>query len=119
MVENGKHKWVQTEWLNDTVEDVKEASRAFADIPDVQIMHLVGEQMPRVFEDETTILEQFRANDILDRYYAGGFGLQESAQWVARTVKQIVDRYPHMNVLEIGTLVTPCRKNAKPKLTTS
>lgn len=106
MVESGKHKWARKEWLNDTVEDVKEASRPFADMPDVQIMHLVGEHMPRVFRDETTILEQFRANDILDRYYAGGFGLQESAQWVGRTVKQVVDRYPHMNILEIGMLTS-------------
>ena len=58
--------------------------------------------MPRVFKGETTILEQFRASDILDRYYATGFGLSESAQWVSRAVKQIVDRYPHMNILEIG-----------------
>ena len=76
-------------------------------------MHLTGEQMPRVFNGETTILEQFRATDILDRYYASGFGLRESGQWVSQTVKQIVDRYPHMNILEIGKFLTTCatRKN--------
>ena len=102
MVESGKHKWAEREWLNDSLDDVMEASKPFLHLPDVQIMHLTGEQMPRVFNGETTILEQFRATDILDRYYAGGFGLRESAQWVSRTVKQIVDRYPHMNILEIG-----------------
>ncbi|RYP50278.1 hypothetical protein DL768_004172 [Monosporascus sp. mg162] len=102
MVEGGKHKWAEEQWLHDTMDDIKKASEPFSHLPDVQIMHLVGEQMPRVFRGETTILEQFRATDILDRYYAGGFGLRESAQWVSRTIKQITDRYPHMNILEIG-----------------
>lgn len=104
MVKNGQHKWAKKEWLDDSLDDIKEASKPFSEMPDVQIMHLVGTQMPRVFRGETTMLEQFRADgvDILDRYYAGGFGLVESAQWVSRVVKQIVDRYPHMNILEIG-----------------
>ncbi|KAH6658993.1 putative polyketide synthase [Truncatella angustata] len=102
MVEGGKHKWAEDQWLHDTIDDIKRASAPFAHLPDVQIMHLTGEQMPRVFKGETTILEQFRATDILDRYYATGFGLHESAQWVSRTVKQITDRYPHMDMLEIG-----------------
>ncbi|KAE8548385.1 hypothetical protein EYB25_008763 [Talaromyces marneffei] len=102
MVESGKHKWAKKEWLNDTLEDVKNCSKDFAHIPDVQIMHLVGEQMPHVFAGKTTILEHFRANDILDRYYATGFGLRESGQWVSRTVKQLVERFPHMNILEVG-----------------
>ncbi|KAH8820161.1 putative polyketide synthase [Xylogone sp. PMI_703] len=104
MVEDGRHKWSQKEWLNDTLDDVLKASsdERFAGIPDLEIMHLVGKHMPRVFKGETTMLEEFRANDILDRYYANGFGLKESAQWLSRTAKQIVDRYPHMNILEIG-----------------
>ena len=103
MVENGKHKWAAEEWLTDSVDDILEASRSCSHTPDVEIMHLVGTQMPRVFKGETTILEEFRRNDILDRYYANGFGLQESAKWVSRTVKQLADRFPHMKMLEIGT----------------
>ncbi|ORY02745.1 putative polyketide synthase [Clohesyomyces aquaticus] len=102
MVETGKHKWAQEEWLNDTIDDINKASEPFKHLPDVQIMHITGQQMQRVFNGETTILEQFRATDILDRYYANGFGLRESGQWVSRTVKQLVDRYPSMNILEIG-----------------
>ena len=102
MVETGKHKWAQKEWLNDTIEDIVEASRPFMHLPDVQIMQITGQQMHRVFAGETTILEQFRTTDILDRYEASGFGLRESGQWVSRTVKQLVDCYPHMNIMEIG-----------------
>lgn len=104
LVESGKHKWTRREWLHDSLDDIMKASEPFSGLPDVQIMHLVGAQMPRVFRGETTMLEEFRANgnDILDRYYVGGYGLKESSQWVSRSVKQIVDRYPHLNILEIG-----------------
>jgi hypothetical protein len=73
-------------------------------LPDFQVMQLVGAQMPRVFEGETTMLEEFRVgdNDILDQYYAEGIGLRHLANWVARAVKQIVDLHPHMNILEVG-----------------
>ncbi|KXX79394.1 Lovastatin nonaketide synthase [Madurella mycetomatis] len=104
IVESGKHKWWRHEWHNDTVESVTEASKHYIHLPDVEIMHLVGNQMPRVFAGETTMLEEFRAggSDVLDRYYAEGIGLRELARWVGRAVKQITDRYPHMNILEVG-----------------
>lgn len=104
LVEAGKHKWAEPAWLHDSIHDISEASKPFAHLPDVEIMHIVGTQMPRVIRGETTILEAFRANgnDVLDRYYAGGFGLRETGRWVAQSLKQIVDRYPHMNILELG-----------------
>lgn len=104
VVESGKHRWWRPEWHNDTVEKVVEASKRYIHLPDVEIMHLVGNQMPRVFAGETTMLEEFRAggNDVLDRYYAEGVGLRELGRWVGRAVKQITDRFPHMNILEVG-----------------
>lgn len=75
IVVNGRHKWVRPEWLHDTAEDIDRLAKPYLAMPAVEIMQLVGKQMPRVFGGETTMLEQFRQNDILDRYYAGGFGL--------------------------------------------
>jgi acyl transferase domain-containing protein len=104
VIESGKHQWWQPEWENDTVVTINEASAAYRHLPDVEIMHLVGTQMPRVFQGETTMLEEFRIGDtnVLDRYYAEGIGLQSLAQWVARAIKQLVDRHPHMSILEVG-----------------
>lgn len=104
-VKSGKHKWARHEWLHDTLDDILEASSQFSSVADVEIMHLVGNQMPRVFRGETTMLEEFRSSatdGILDRYYAEGHGLKESAQWVGRVVAQIANRYPHMNIMEVG-----------------
>jgi len=74
----------------------------YAQTPDVRIMRMVGEQMPRVFRGETTILEHLRPNSLLDDYYVGALGFPKFSKWLGRTVKQIAHRYPHMNVLEIG-----------------
>lgn len=104
-VQAGKHRVARPEWFYDTLEDISEASSAFPGVVDVEIMQLVGSQMPRVFRGETTMLEEFRSGTnagILDRYYAEAFGLKESATWIAEAVSQIVDRYPRMNILEIG-----------------
>ncbi|KAK3689258.1 putative polyketide synthase [Podospora appendiculata] len=103
-VESGSHKWWKDEWREDTAESLLEASKPYRHLPDVEIMLLVGQQMPRVFEGETTMIEEFRAggNDILDRYYSEGVGLKALALWVGRAVKQITDRHPHMNILEVG-----------------
>lgn len=104
LVDSGKHRRAKREWLDDTIEDIMAASKPLAHLPDVEIMHLVGAQMPRVFRGEATMLEEFRANgnDILDRCYAGAFGLKESSQWVGRSVDQLTERYAHMDILEIG-----------------
>lgn len=103
-VRDGKHIWWEDGWGNDTIGSITEASSPYMHLPDFQIMHLVGRSMPRVFEGKSTMLEEFRQgdNDILDQYYANGIGLRHLATWVARTIKQITDRNPHMSVLEVG-----------------
>lgn len=73
-----------------------------AENPVVKIMLLVGNTMPKVFRGETTMLEHFRTSGLLDEYYAKGFGTAQSTLWLSNVVKQITDRRPHLNLLEIG-----------------
>lgn len=68
-------------------------------------MLLVGNNMPKVFRGETTMLEHFRTSGLLDEYYAKGFGTAQSTMWLSNIVKQITDRRPHLNLLEIGEQV--------------
>lgn len=104
VVKSGNHAWWEPSWDQDTVEIIWDACKPHMDLPDFQIMHLVGTQMPNVFEGKTTMLQQFRhdGSDILDRYYAEGTITKHLAAWVARVVKQIVDRHPHLRILEVG-----------------
>lgn len=50
------------------------------------------------------MLEHFRSSGLLDEYYAHGFGTMQSSLWLSQTVKQLTDRHPHLNLLEIGKL---------------
>ncbi|RDW68927.1 Polyketide synthase [Aspergillus mulundensis] len=102
LVESGKHRWARKEWLRDTKEEMLRATVAFAELSDVRVMHLVGEQMPRVFKGETNMLEEFRVNNVLDEYYEKGFGFLQSGLWMSRTIAQLAARYPHLSILEIG-----------------
>ncbi|KXX75016.1 Nonribosomal peptide synthetase 14 [Madurella mycetomatis] len=102
LVKDGRHKFAKKQWLEDTLEDVMAVSARFADTPDVKIMHIIGEQMPRVFRQKTTILEHTRPNGLLDDYYVNALGLPQTSQWLARAVAQITDRHPHLDILEVG-----------------
>lgn len=51
------------------------------------------------------MLEHFRTSGLLDEYYAKGFGTAQSTTWLSNIVKQITDRRPHLNLLEIGEQV--------------
>ena len=67
-------------------------------------MLLVGETMPRVLAEETTMLKHLRKLGLLDEYCdAHGFGAMQSTLWLGRVVKQITDRHPQLKILEIGT----------------
>lgn len=66
-------------------------------------MLLVGETMPRVFREETTMLEKLRKLGLLDEHYdAHGFGTMQSTLWLGSVVEQITNRHPQLKILEIG-----------------
>ena len=97
-----QNRWMRTEWLDDTLDDVIQAGKTLPSIPDVPMMHIVGQGMPRALRGEVDMLEELRTSGLFDEYYARGFGLSECIQWVGRIISQIADRYPHMKIIEIG-----------------
>ena len=125
LLERGENRFAKQEWLNDSLEDVMDHIHAtgFVQSPwpidrfevltavatsrvennaDVRIMLLVGEIMPKVFKGETNMLEHFRTSGLLDKYYATGFGTQQSGLWLSAMVKQLTDRHPRLKLMEIG-----------------
>jgi len=44
------------EWLNDSLEHLDKATARFSDLIDYRMIHLVGQQMPRVFRGEINML---------------------------------------------------------------
>ena len=98
----GRYKHARKEWVNDTLEDVLAATEPFKDSIDVRIIHSVGKIMSHIFESEDVIPEQPIPTELLAEYYADAVGLVQSGQWLGRGVKQLVHRYPNMNILEVG-----------------
>lgn len=101
----GRHKHARKEWASDTLEDVLAATEPFKDCIDIRLIHKVGEIMSPIFDnDEPAVPEQTvpLPIELLAEYYADAVGSNQCAQWLGRAVKQLVHRYPNMNVLEVG-----------------
>ena len=71
----------------------------------MQLTFAVGDNLPAVLRGETTILEHMTKDNLLDRFYEVGVGLNEYSHFLSKIVKQLVHRYPRMKILEIGKSV--------------
>lgn len=65
-------------------------------------MHVIGRHMPAVIRGEANILEYLKEDRLLDRYYEAAMGISYYTQYLARLVENVVHRYPHMSILEVG-----------------
>lgn len=65
-------------------------------------MHVIGKHMPAVIRGEANILEYLKEDRLLDRYYEEAMGISYYTQYLARLVENVVHRYPHMSILEVG-----------------
>ena len=99
---SGAHPYAKAEWTNDSQDLIFSISNRFPHSPDLQMMHIVGREMPRVIHGETTILEHLLPNNLLDNYYSNALGFPQFTEWLSRMVAQLSHRYPRMKILEVG-----------------
>lgn len=69
---------------------------------EMKLTRTVGESLPLAVRGETNMLQHLFADNLLNTYYTDAMGLKESTEFLAKTVSQIVHRYSHMEILEIG-----------------
>ncbi|KAL7941948.1 hypothetical protein V8C42DRAFT_360388 [Trichoderma barbatum] len=98
----GQHPSLKTEWSRDTAEDIKAIVDRHADDVDVKLLVAVGEHIPAAVRGETTILEHMLPNNLLDDFYKKGLGFARYNEFLAGMMKQMIHRYPHAKILEIG-----------------
>ncbi|KAK1839826.1 polyketide synthase peptide synthetase [Colletotrichum chrysophilum] len=98
----GKRRFTKKEWLKDTWEDISSIMDKYPDSIEVRMNRAVGENLPAAVRGETQILQHMTADNMLNRLYVEAMGVKESTAFLSRTVAQIVHRYPHMEILEIG-----------------
>lgn len=76
-------------------------SRLTDDI-DGKIMRSVGESLLAIVRGETNILDILMRENMLGQFYAETLGIKSYLNEMGRIAGQIGNRFPHINVLEIG-----------------
>lgn len=93
--------WRQ-QWESDSSDDIAAACQPYLHIPDVQLLNKVGESIVEIATGQKAAIEVTMQGGLLSNMYESGLGFQEHTTFLARLVKQIVHRYPRMNILEVG-----------------
>ena len=101
-VRNGDHPVVRKQWLEDSRETILTMKGKFPGQIDLEIMNAIGQNLVPVLRGETQLLEVMLQNDMLNRFYMEGRGFRYLNKCIARVVKQITFKHPHVKILEIG-----------------
>ncbi|KAK1594656.1 AMP-binding enzyme [Colletotrichum navitas] len=101
LVDSGVHPYVKKDWLQDTSEVVTAIAARYPDNPHRRVIDAVGDNITQIVHSGSTILEH-PLRSLLDDYYAHGMADQSYARNLARVVGYLADRFPTMNILEIG-----------------
>ena len=75
---------------------------------EMKLTRTVGQNLPLAVRGETNMLQHLFADNLLNTYYTDAMGLRECTEFLAKTVSQIVHRYPHMEIMEIGNTSIVC-----------
>lgn len=99
---DGRQRYASDQWLDDTWDQISQIVDKYPASIDVKLMCTVGENLAAVVREETQIQEHMFQDNLANRYYVEALGLRETTGFLSRAVAQIVHRYPHMDILEIG-----------------
>ncbi|KAK8038627.1 Polyketide synthase-nonribosomal peptide synthetase [Apiospora rasikravindrae] len=98
----GKLPLCLQKWEDDTSEDLAAAYKPYLHVVDVQLLKAFGDNILEIATGRTQAIEVGMKDDMLSQMYQHGLGLEENTVFLARLVRQIVHRFPHMDILEIG-----------------
>lgn len=88
------------EWENDTYKQLVSACQPFAQTVEMQLLHLIGDSLPNMFEADKSPIEL--DSTLAEQFYSDALGLRIGNRRLAQTVKQLTHRYPHLDILQIG-----------------
>ncbi|KAI2621838.1 amino acid adenylation domain-containing protein [Hypoxylon sp. NC1633] len=93
--------WVP-EWEQDTLEGVLAACEPYSHAIDVKLLCAIGGSLIDISKGTKQAIEVGMEDNLLSQYYEHALELSVFTKYLAKTVKQITHRYPHMKILEIG-----------------
>ncbi|KAJ5735043.1 uncharacterized protein N7483_000168 [Penicillium malachiteum] len=102
-VNSGNHPYGRLEWSHDTASDILEIVESrYPQAVDMKLMQVIGDNLPSIVRGETNLLELLMKDNLMNRFYAETLGIQPYLNRVAQIAAQISNRFPQINVLEIG-----------------
>ncbi|EXK77811.1 hypothetical protein FOQG_17497 [Fusarium oxysporum f. sp. raphani 54005] len=101
-VKGGRWAFWKREWSEDTREILMAAAEPYVDVVDFRLLTRIGENMMGIVTGQTTAIEVSMQDKLLNEYYPNALGMAENTDYLARTVKQMTHRYPHLSMLEVG-----------------
>nr|ANM86563.1 putative type I PKS [Cladonia uncialis subsp. uncialis] len=88
------------EWENDTHEQLISACQPCAHTVEMQILKLIGYSLPDIFKADKEPIKL--DNTFTEKFCSDALGMGTSNRHLARTVKQLTYRHPHLDILGIG-----------------
>lgn len=101
-VKSGQLPLWSSQWENDTADDLAAAYEPYLNVADIRLLKAIGENIVEIATGQKQAVELAMQDGMLSKMYEWGLGFQEHTTFLARLVKQIVHRYPHLNILEVG-----------------
>lgn len=103
MVTRGVHLKVPAESNNDNRQHIDDILARYPERKDVRFVRIVGENLVPVIRSGTSMLEHMNQDGLLLAFYEEGSICSGPSQgWLARIVAQVSNRFPGLNVLEVG-----------------
>ncbi|KAJ5928189.1 hypothetical protein N7466_007145 [Penicillium verhagenii] len=101
-VKSADNHWVASESADDITEDILKLISRYPDSIEMKIMRQVGEALPSIVRGEVSLLEMLKNDNLLKQFYSEACGIEFFLEQLSQIAGQIGNRYPHINVLEIG-----------------
>lgn len=98
----GKLALWSSKWENDSSNDLATAYGPYLHIVDIKLLKAIGDNIIDIAIGQARAIEVGMEDEMLLQIYQQGLGFKEYTRFLARIVRQIVHRYPHMNILEVG-----------------
>lgn len=102
LIVGGQRQFWMTEWSNDTYETITTASQPYLESIDFKMVKEIGENLVDIVRGTKSAIEVAMKDNLLNELYPNALGMKECTVYLARLIKQMTHRYPHLNILEIG-----------------
>lgn len=102
LIASGQRPFWKAEWNNDTHETISAASLPYLEFIDFRMVREIGENLVDIVRGDKSAIEVAMRDNLLNELYPNALGMKECTVYLARLIKQMTHRYPHLDVLEVG-----------------